>query len=238
MHRLCPLCGADNHAGVVLHSLESREIKRCSCGMVYLENPQPAAEVGQPASHESRGPARPDKLQNLIRRHFKPGNVLELGCGSGDFLQTLDPQYVPFGIEMSRVLAPVADEVARGRGGWVVHAPAAEGFAMFSGEHFSGVIMDTSLEYESHPVELLQQCARHLTDDGRVIIRVLNYECIDRRLHGDKWRGFRESGHLNYFTPSTLVRICSEAELGIYRFGWNDRHPFADSMWLVAGRRL
>lgn len=232
MHRLCPLCGADNHAGAVLHRQEGREIKRCTCGMVYLENPEPEADR-LPRESDNSGSER---MLRLIRRHFRPGNVLELGCGSGTFLQRLDSSYIPFGIETSRVLAPIADSVARGRGGWVVHATADDGFSMFSEEHFSGVVMDSFLEREMHPVEVLQQCARHLERDGKVIIRVPNYDCLGRRLNGGSWRGFHDPDAINYFTPPTLVRMCREAGLSVHRFRWSDHQPLAGEMWLVAAR--
>jgi len=222
--------------------------------MVYLENPPSAQELeeyllrGRHASEESHaqvdaehpghvvGGARHDKLLSLIRSHFKPGNVVDVGCANGHLLEALDAQYIPFGIELSRLLAPIADDVIRGRGGWVVQGAAVDGFAMFGGEHFSGIIMDSFLEHEPQPLQLMEQCALHLLPGGRVIIRVPNYASLNRKLRGGRWCKFSYPDHMNYFSPATLLRICREVGLSIHRFSWRDRLPFADDMWLVAGR--
>jgi len=247
--RSCPLCGTDNHAAPVLHRRDNWEIKGCLCGMVYLENPPPAQELeehllrGRHASAESHpqadrretGEPGLDKLQSLIRRYFRPGNVVDVGCANGRLLAKLGAQYTPFGIEISRLLAPIADDAIRERGGWVVQGAAVDGFAMFGGEHFTGIIMDSFLEHELQPRQLLEQCAMHLVAGGKVIIRVPNYASVNRLLHGERWRGLSYPDHMNYFTPTTLARMCREAGLFIDRFFWRDRFPFFDDMWLVAG---
>lgn len=240
--RDCPLCGADNRASEPVHVRDDWQVKRCGCGMVYLENPPAHVEfeegyaLGKAAVAEREEHWSFDKLSKLIRRYFRPGNVVDVGCVDGSFLGMLDAPYIPFGIEISKMLAPIADDVARPRGGWVVQAAALDGFAKFGGEKFMGVIMSSFLEHEIQPKELLEQCAKHLEKAGRVIIMVPNYGCLNRMLRGERWCGFSYPGHVNYFTPETLVRMCVEAGLEVVRFRWNDRLPFSDNMWLVAGK--
>jgi len=177
-----------------------------------------------------------DKLGILIRQYFEPGNVVDVGCANANFLLKLDAQYIPFGIEISKALAEVANEAVKPRGGRVVQAAAVDGFARFGDETFTGVIMSSFLEHESQPKELLEQCALHLADNGRVIIKVPNYACFNRTVRGERWCGFRYPDHVNYFTPDTLTRMCREAGLKIHGFSFADHHPFSDNMWLVAGK--
>lgn len=262
--RDCPLCGADNRALEPTHVRGGWQVKRCACSMVYLENPPAYVEfeedyawdktsVAEREARQSREPfvhaisdaiksirrnvLHRDKLGTLIRGYFRPGNVVDVGCADGNFLGMLDAQYIPFGIEISKMLAPIADDVARPRGGWVVQAAAVDGFAKFGGEKFMGVIMSSFLEHEIQPKLLLEQCAKHLEKNGRVIIKVPNYGCINRMVRGERWCGFRYPDHVNYFTPETLVYMCVDAGLEIVRYRWNDRQPFSDNMWLVAGKR-
>lgn len=235
--RLCPLCGQDGHAVTTVHRQAGWEIKRCACGMVYLGNPEANPEASHDLAADNHRSARVHgRLLGMVNRHVRPGNVLEIGCGEGEFLQRLAPQHIPFGIEISRVLSPVADAMARERGGWVVHAEAADGLSMFGEEHFSGVVMNSFLEHVIDPLALLSRCFRHLDAEGRLLIRVPNYACLRRRWQGVRWSGFRFPVHVNYFTPGTLVTACRKSGLRILRFGWRDRHPFSDDLWLVAGK--
>jgi len=235
--RACPLCGDQQQVGRLLHRQGNWQIRRCACGMVYLANPAGNSEAGHgPVEGEYSSPAVHDRMLGMVRRHFRPGNVLEIGCGEGAFLQMLEPQYIPFGIEISRVLSPVADVPARERGGWVVHAEAIDGLAMFGEEHFTGVVMNSFLEHVLDPLALLSRCFRHLDAQGRMLIRVPNYASLRRRLQGMRWAGFRFPEHVNYFTPETLAAACRKAGFRIHRFGWLDRQPFSDDLWLVAGK--
>jgi len=261
--RHCPLCEADNQSGPAVHQQGQWEVRQCACGMVYLENPPPYVDFEETyawdktsvAEREERQQREPvlqavsdvikavrrnvfkrDKLGDLIRRHFMPGNVVDVGCAAGNFLLQLDRQYIPFGIEISKALAAAANDAVQPRGGRVVQAAAVDGFAKFGDEKFSGVIMSSFLEHEVQPKQLLEQCAGHLAEDGRVIIKVPNYGCFNRTVRGERWCGFRYPDHVNYFTPETLVQICREAGLSIISFGWNDHHPVSDNMWLVAGK--
>jgi hypothetical protein len=144
IHRDCPNCGQDNtHRAPSEFGDKDWPIKVCSaCSFVYLETAPgyerlieefawektSVAETGRRYSEEPvkqfaskllktfrRRWLKRDKLGWLIRRYVQAGNVLDIGCASGGVIRNLDTIYVPHGIEISKVLASRAHDVASSR---------------------------------------------------------------------------------------------------------------------------
>jgi len=264
--RVCPLCGEDNRAQPISpYSQAPWEIKTCaSCGFVYLENPPNYAELEEnfawektsAAEEARRNTARPlakrvsrafrtfrqkvlkrDKLPDLLARHLTRGKVLDVGCGGGSVLKNLPARYQPHGIEISRVLAAQADELARARGGHVVQASAVDGLAQFAAGSMDGALLSAFLEHEAQPAKLLKELHRVLRPGAPVIIKVPNYACVNRMVRGAKWCGFRHPDHVNYFTPQSLARLAQDCGFGIARCTLGDRWPLSDNLWMVLAKK-
>lgn len=261
--RLCPICGTDNRTRPVhAYSQSPWELKQCAqCGLVYLENP-PAyqhlesdfawektwAEEGarrrqsEPVLYHAgralqaipKRLLRRDKLMSLVHRYFAPGPILDVGCAGGHTLLKLPPDYVPFGIEVSKELARRAHERFAARGGDVIQGDALAAMPRFQAGFFTGIIMSSYLEHETDPRAALVAAARLLRPRARVIIKVPNYACWNRSVRGARWCGFRFPDHVNYFTPELLTRLLQSAGLAVMRFSALDRLPTSDNMWLVA----
>ena len=88
----------------------------------------------------------------------------------------------------------------------------------------------------AQPLALLEACRAKLVPGGRVIIKVPNFACWNRRVRGRRWCGFRYPDHVNYFTPATLTRLVEAAGLCVRSPGWRDRLPTSDNMWFVIER--
>lgn len=262
IHRTCPLCGMDNAMSHPVSERGGWRLKKCgSCAFVYLENPPPYKDfedqfawektsANETAERKSREPIlhmisgvvkkirgryiRPNKLGYLLAKFVSPGKVLDIGCGWGGYFNTLPSGYIPYGVEVSRELSALADQVARGKGGAVVHGNAVEGITRFGDCVFSGVIMSSFLEHESCPLELLRKSFAALLPGGRVVIKVPNYGSLNRWVRGDRWCGFRFPDHVNYWTSDSLIRALTGAGYRIVRFNFFDRMPTSDSMWIVA----
>ncbi len=261
--RRCPLCAHDNSAGARLRYAEDPWILRqcASCGLAYLENPPPpealeADQAWEKTYYEERQRRRErepilqrlgaainflrsrvvkrDKLSALARRYFSPGRILDVGCSDGSALARLPAGYVPFGIEVSKVLCRMAEEKFSARGGRSVRADALNGMREFPDVAFEGVVMMSYLEHEPHPRQALEQALRLLKPRARLIVKVPNYACWNRALRGARWCGFRSPEHVNYFTPPLLRRLVTECGFRVARFGFLDRPPTSDNMWLVA----
>lgn len=168
-------------------------------------------------------------------------NVLDIGCGWGSLLDTLfralpEPlrtRCVPHGVEISAQLSRISDEKLRALGGRCIHAPSPEGLAQFTEGYFDVIVMASYLEHEVNPLPVLQQCRDRLKPGGSIIIKVPNFNCINRVARGARWCGFRWPDHVNYFTPATLVAIAHQAGLRVSRMTLLDRNPLSDNMYAV-----
>ncbi len=237
-------------------------LRQCAgCGLVYLENPPPALELAEELAWEKtyyeerrrrreREPVlqglgaavnflrarvfRRDKLSALARRHFPAGRILDVGCSDGAALARLPAGYVPFGIEVSKGLQRLAEEKFSARGGRSVRSDALSGMLQFPEASFDGVVMMSYLEHEANPRQALEQAVRLLRPGASLIVKAPNYACWNRSVRGARWCGFRSPEHVNYFTPQLLRRLVMECGLRVRQFGFLDRLPTSDNMWLVA----
>ncbi len=262
IHRLCPLCQADNSDTAPLrYSRGEWLLKQCAtCDFVYLENVPPYEDLSDKYAWEKTTIAeeqrrlsdepimrristwlkrlrerysRRDKLMALITRHFRPGNVLDVGCGSGRAAAALDDSFTPYGVEISKQLAAEANARIAGRGGHVIADNAVDGVSRFQPGMFSGVIMRAFLEHEMQPRELLAGAFAVTAPGGAAIIKVPNYASRLRSIRGRKWCGFRLPDHVNYFTPASLTAMVEGAGFTVAQFGFLDRLPTSDNMWMV-----
>ena len=264
--RNCPQCGTDNLASDALgYSWQKWILKGCTdCAFVYLENP-PGYEalVSEFAWERNHGDRRermraefplsyrfarawkkfrrwairkPNKLASRIVASFPPGPVIDIGCGSGDYLAGLPDIYEPCGVEISEELARRARERLAARGGTIIAMSAMEGLAAVPEGTASGIVMRSFLEHEQQPAELLARAWAALRPGGATIIKVPNYASVNRRVMGPRWCGFRFPGHVNYFTPKSLRDMVEAAGFRVERFGLFDRFYLSDNMWMVASK--
>ncbi|MGD0532322.1 MAG: class I SAM-dependent methyltransferase [Methyloceanibacter sp.] len=229
--RPCPQCGSEAFQSLPSYSAAPWEIVKCSpCGFVFLRNPPDykhlvsefaweKTRVAEVERRKSRSPVRMWRdrmtrwcagiyspgITGRLKRMFAPGRVLDVGCGSG---KKVPEPFIPFGIEISEELRRAADAHMSARGGRAIHAPAVEGVKEFPDRYFTGILLRSFLEHEAQPKALLAQCARVLTDDGAVYVRVPNFGSLNRRVLGAKWCGFRYPDHVNYFTTRSLAALA------------------------------
>jgi SAM-dependent methyltransferase len=262
--RVCPACGTENRdAPSFIYSRGDWRLKKCvHCNFVYLENPPHYEELSETFAWEQtfdrekerrrrdeptvfwlsakvkyfrRQVFKRDKLARLLKS-APPGNLLDVGCGPGAAFDKLPNHFIPHGVEVSKQLAINAHQRAVARGGLVIHADAISGIAEFKEKFFQVAILSSFLEHESQPRALLWALHRVMAPGGQVIIKVPNYGCLNRRVRGSRWCGFRFPDHVNYFTPQNLTRMVAENGFTIRRFGFRDHFPLSDNMWLIAER--
>jgi len=233
VERQCAKCGSDSFKQLPNYSKDHWRVGECcDCGFVYLQNApvydrlvdefawektgvieterrykdRPVSARLSMVFRRLRKPFRIDE-KKMFSRMFKPGPVLDIGCGHGS---RIPDRFTPYGIELSRALCESSNEQMQPRGGYAVHAPATDGIETFDTGFFNGIIMRSFLEHERQPKKLLESAFRVLADDGVIFIRVPNYASFNRRIRGSEWCGFRYPDHVNYFTPNSLAELVRE----------------------------
>ena len=161
----------------------------------------------------------PDKtLRELKGRHPLPwrgeGKVLDVGCGVGGNLKTLQDQgWDPYGIEISEVAAAHARELVTGN----IHRGTLES-APFPPQSFDLVFMSHSLEHLPSPVDALRRVHRLLKDDGLLAISVPNVNSLEFKLFGRWWFPLDPPRHFYHFDRCSLSGIIAQAGFRLYRF--------------------
>lgn len=222
--KVCPICGSEKPKirlrGPDRFHMRKEVFQLLECGecsFVWLDNiPAPgdmpyhygadyhrAVTVsGEVKLLERWGPTR-DK----ILKAGQPGALLDVGCSSGAFLQTLrDGPWKLYGLEIS------PDEACRAEAG-----SGAEVFvgtvldAPFAGESFEVITAFHFLEHAHELREVVNTMGRWLKPGGVLYIQVPNIEGLEARIFKSYWYGLELPRHLWHFSPASLRELLLPA---------------------------
>jgi 2-polyprenyl-3-methyl-5-hydroxy-6-metoxy-1,4-benzoquinol methylase len=134
------------------------------------------------------------------------GRILDLGCGSGQLLDTMKKLgWETHGVEPS----PQAAERARAKGHHIVCGTAEQ--ELFEPDSFDVVYMWHVLEHTHSPTKALAHVHRYLRPGGRIVMAVPNYASFHSKLFGRYWSGTEAPRHLYQFDRATLRRYLQQA---------------------------
>jgi ubiquinone/menaquinone biosynthesis C-methylase UbiE len=218
----CLLCGS--------HGIEAIDpdaaLSMCSsCGYVF-DNPRPTLKAitdfySRPTKYDAwlaEEHAR-DKLWRRrlrkMRRTARPGNLLDVGAGIGQFLHLARQYYEEVsGTEVSSSAVRIAKE----KYGLELHHGTLETLS-FAPESFNNITMFHVLEHVPNPKLLVGRCFSLLREAGVVVIAVpKDFQPWDSR-YRDGYRSGRrriqledstDEIHLSHFTPSVLRHLLED----------------------------
>jgi len=227
-HNQCPACGG-SHLGSFLQtkdyflSKESFSLDRCDqCGLI-LTNPFPAEQIigryYQSDDYFSHPGKKKSMLSSLyktvrffnIRRKFKiiepwrgSGKVLDIGCGSGEFLAYCKEN----GMEVSG-LEPndEARDYASRLLGKAVLRP--DQLVSLPDKSFDVVSMWHVLEHVEDGRMQLKELHRVLKDDGVAVIALPNTASADCVYYREFWAGWDLPRHLYHFNRNAICQLAS-----------------------------
>jgi len=233
----CQICASARlRAAYKLPAFRVATCGRCGHGnTVYTERPGDAQARFQGARWtETRGimesvtSAMAD-LRYADLQGFAPGtNLLEVGCGTGEFLIAAKRAgHHVVGLDLSEEAIAY---VRRRHPGLDVRCALLDSGDL-APESFDVIAAFHVLEHVGDPIGLLRQMTRLLRPGGLVYVRVPNLNCWYRRVLGRNWWGFSVE-HAAHFTEASLRLAMSEAGLMevSLRSGDSDRRH---SMWPI-----
>jgi SAM-dependent methyltransferase len=161
----------------------------------------------------------PDKaLREFKGRHPMPwrgeGKVLDVGCGAGGNLKSLQEQgWQVFGIEISDVAAAHARDLLQAD----IHTGTLES-ATFPPKSFDLVLMSHSLEHLPSPADALSRVHSLLKDDGLLVVSVPNVNSLEYKLFGRWWFQLDTPRHFYHFDKRSLSGLLTQAGLQLHHF--------------------
>ncbi|MCF8056358.1 MAG: class I SAM-dependent methyltransferase [Desulfocapsa sp.] len=228
----CNLCGADNTNLLFvghdrLHKLpgEFRMVKCRECGLIY-QNPQlDPREIltfypedyhsyYTPIDQETSWFSRLDRQRGVQRRCQvvqkrvgKPGRLLDVGCGTGVFINGMHQNgWQVFGSDLNRK----AVELARAHLDFDIRVgELAE--IHYPDNFFDVLTMWDVLEHVHDPRGTLVEVARILKPGGWAIINIPNPIGLDARIFGETWIGWDVPRHLHIMSPALMNRYLEES---------------------------
>lgn len=147
----------------------------------------------------------------------KPGRVLDIGCGSGWFLEEMrDEGWETFGVEINPDGARRGREVA----GLDIRTGTLQD-ANFPSEYFDYVRSNHSFEHISHPNETLSEIHRILKSDGKLMIGVPNIASFNATMFGRYWWYLGAPVHTFNYTPHALSRLLEKQNFVVEKITYN-----------------
>ena len=154
-----------------------------------------------------------DRVKILTELNGAPGRLLDLGAGTGLFVEaSRRAGWNSMGVETSAAAVRIAGTITR--------APVVMGRIedLSLDGSLDAVTLWDVLEHVHDPRATLGAIGRHLRPDGLVGISLPNVGGLKARVQGNRWRYYQRSfGHLSHFSPRTMAKLLAQAGYKIER---------------------
>ncbi|MDQ3047769.1 MAG: class I SAM-dependent methyltransferase [Bacteroidota bacterium] len=219
----CPVCGSAQFSPYLqckdyTVSRETFSIVKCnSCGFRFT-NPRPSeSKLGEYYKSEAyvshsntqkgfinstyqkvRKYTLLKKLQ-LISKHFKTGSLLDIGSGTGDFLNTMKlAGWKTIGIEPSEEVRNFSIQSKK------LDVRNEEALEKIVDQSFDVITLWHVLEHVPQLNKRVEEMKRILKKDGIIIIAVPNCDSMDAKIYQENWAAYDLPRHLYHFTPKDI----------------------------------
>jgi 2-polyprenyl-3-methyl-5-hydroxy-6-metoxy-1,4-benzoquinol methylase len=152
------------------------------------------------------------QLINQATRTAPNKNLLDVGCGTGEFLNTCKN-----GGWQVRGIEPDTDARALGMKNYALQVDEESQLDALEAQSFTCITMWHVLEHVPHLNERIQQLKRILHDSGKLIVAVPNCSSYDAQYYQQHWGAFDVPRHLHHFKPADISALFEKNGMKVER---------------------
>jgi SAM-dependent methyltransferase len=221
----CPICGCTGarewlRAPDRFHGRRDEyTLLRCpDCAVVWLSKPPKPSEMHLHytdaydrliSAAGENSPGRWRARNTALSQYKQSGSLLDLGCSSGAFLQTLTGKnWDLHGIEMSE---ESASKARKKTGAKIFVGDILD--AQFQPETFDVITCFDVFEHLYEPRRVMKKVAEWLKPGGVFYVLVPNVDSAEGRVFGSYWHGLELPRHLFHYSPSALKNLADSVGL-------------------------
>jgi 2-polyprenyl-3-methyl-5-hydroxy-6-metoxy-1,4-benzoquinol methylase len=145
----------------------------------------------------------------LVKEYFpQSGNILDFGCGTGEFLNFMKrKKWVVTGVE--------PNETARQKANQILENKVSKDLVEIKDKNVEVITLWHVLEHVHDLNNTLQKLKSHLSPDGHIIIAVPNPDSHDSKHYKHHWAAYDVPRHLWHFTQSTMTALLNKNGLKV-----------------------
>ncbi|MGJ7029857.1 class I SAM-dependent methyltransferase [Niabella hirudinis] len=263
----CPVCGSTQIRSVFLVkdytvSGEVFPIEECgSCSLRFTQDVPDQESIGSYyksedyISHSNTSKGLVSRMYQKVRTRTmqqkaamvarytgkRAGRLLDLGCGTGTFLNTMKNR----GWEVAG-LEPDADARAMAKTLYNLDVAPSHEIYQVAGEQFDAITLWHVLEHVHELHAYMEQLKRMLKPDGVLLIAVPNYTSRDAAIYEQYWAAYDVPRHLYHFSPEAMKTLTGQHGLRIIKLlpMWFDsfyvsllssRYKYGNTRYIGAG---
>ena len=230
LYDACPSCGQKNIAAVLSAedftvSHERFEVWECKdCTIRFTQKIPGINEIGSYyqsenyISHSDTSKGIINKLyhkvrnrtlikkRNMIEKYTgkSTGNILDVGCGTGAFLKTMQQAgWQITGLEPDETARRKAKEL------YNLNLDGPEKLFVLPANSFDAITMWHVLEHVHDLHHYIKTLKNLLKPGGKLFIAVPNYTCYDEKIYREFWAAYDVPRHLYHFSPKSMYKLLS-----------------------------
>ena len=146
------------------------------------------------------------KKLRWMRRHLKHNsNVLDYGCGAGDFVRYLRGKSVmAYGYDPNI-------KFNIGESTFLTNNP------IWGKNKYDIIFLWHVLEHTHNPFILFQSLKKSLKKNGKIFIAIPNFKSFDSKYYGKYWAGYDLPRHLWHFSRKSIYQIAEQNNFKILK---------------------
>ena len=225
----CPICHSESLTDFLstadhFGTQESFSLKKCPSCNGLSTSPQPNEEEIIPyykANNYISHGEDPSKVlsfiyktiqkinfhfkKNILLKHSPQKNILDYGCGTGEFLKYLKNKgWESHGIEPDEQ----AKQLATAKGVEIIDLQDLN-------KNYDIISLFHVLEHIHQLHETIEKLISHLSADGHLVIALPNYRSHDAEHYHQYWAGYDVPRHLYHFSTTTVNELFQKFGLKI-----------------------